>query len=67
MIRKTMLAALMVIALVPAAACSGPVHTDPAAPTVILVHGAFADGSSWNKIIPRLEAKGCPPWRCRTR
>src|ERR1700733_14410626 len=25
---------------------------------VILVHGAWADGSSWSKIIPLLEAKG---------
>ncbi|MEL1263383.1 alpha/beta hydrolase [Pseudoxanthomonas putridarboris] len=33
--------------------------TDPAAiPTVVLVHGAFADGSSWNKVIPLLQAKG---------
>lgn len=27
-------------------------------PTVVLVHGAFVDGSVWNKVIPRLEAKG---------
>ncbi len=26
-------------------------------PTVVLVHGAFADGSSWNRVIERLEAK----------
>src|SRR3989441_278385 len=26
--------------------------------TVILVHGAFADGSSWDKVIPLLQAKG---------
>jgi pimeloyl-ACP methyl ester carboxylesterase len=26
--------------------------------TVVLVHGAFADGSSWEKIIPFLQAKG---------
>jgi pimeloyl-ACP methyl ester carboxylesterase len=26
--------------------------------TVVLVHGAFADGSSWNRIIPALQAKG---------
>ena len=34
----------------------------PAAPasdtTVVLVHGAFADGSSWDKVIPLLQAKG---------
>ena len=26
--------------------------------TVVLVHGAFADGSSWDKVIPILQAKG---------
>jgi pimeloyl-ACP methyl ester carboxylesterase len=26
--------------------------------TAVLVHGAFADGSSWDKIIPLLQAKG---------
>ena len=25
---------------------------------VVLVHGAFADGSSWSKVIPLLQAKG---------
>ncbi|QRO00088.1 hypothetical protein JRI60_14255 [Archangium violaceum] len=60
MIRKTMLAALMATALIPAAAGSRPVHVEPAAPTVSLVHGAFADGSSWSKVIPRLEARGAP-------
>jgi pimeloyl-ACP methyl ester carboxylesterase len=28
-----------------------------AAPTVVLVHGAFADASSWNGVIERLQAK----------
>ena len=32
-------------------------HTDDS-PTVVLVHGAFADGSSWNGVIERLQAKG---------
>jgi pimeloyl-ACP methyl ester carboxylesterase len=27
-------------------------------PTVVLVHGAFADGSSWNKVIERLQQQG---------
>jgi pimeloyl-ACP methyl ester carboxylesterase len=27
-------------------------------PTVVLVHGAFADGSSWNGVIERLQAEG---------
>ncbi|UZE49844.1 alpha/beta hydrolase [Rhodopseudomonas sp. P2A-2r] len=30
----------------------------PDAPTVVLVHGAWADGSSWAKVIPLLQAKG---------
>ncbi|WP_317198195.1 lipase family protein [Hymenobacter terricola] len=25
---------------------------------VVLVHGAFADGSSWAKVIPLLQARG---------
>ena len=28
--------------------------------TVVLVHGAFADASSWNGVIERLQAKGVP-------
>ena len=27
-------------------------------PTIVLVHGAFADGSSWTKAIPILERDG---------
>src|ERR1017187_754270 len=30
----------------------------PAVKTVLLVHGAWADGSSWSKVIPLLEARG---------
>jgi pimeloyl-ACP methyl ester carboxylesterase len=33
-------------------------NTDPA--TVVLVHGAFADASSWNGVIARLQTKGVP-------
>ena len=32
--------------------------TDPAPLTVVLVHGAFADASSWNGVIERLQAAG---------
>jgi pimeloyl-ACP methyl ester carboxylesterase len=31
-----------------------------ATPTVVLVHGAFADASSWNGVIELLQAKGVP-------
>ena len=30
----------------------------PATPTVVLVHGAFADSSSWNGVIERLQERG---------
>jgi pimeloyl-ACP methyl ester carboxylesterase len=30
----------------------------PAKPSVVIVHGAFADGSDWAKVIPLLQAKG---------
>jgi pimeloyl-ACP methyl ester carboxylesterase len=43
-----------------ALAASGGSQAQAAAPrtTVVLVHGAFADGSSWNRIIPLLQARG---------
>ena len=31
---------------------------DASQPTVVLVHGAFADASSWNGVIERLQAEG---------
>jgi pimeloyl-ACP methyl ester carboxylesterase len=34
--------------------------TQAASPTVVLVHGAFADASSWNGVIKRLQAQGVP-------
>src|SRR5258708_19075426 len=36
-------------------AASAPARS---ATNVVLVHGAFADGSSWSKVIPLLQAKG---------
>lgn len=35
-----------------------PVHSTK--PTIVLVHGAFADSSSWNEVISRLRADGYP-------
>jgi pimeloyl-ACP methyl ester carboxylesterase len=32
--------------------------TSKSSPTVVLVHGAFADGSSWSGVIERLQARG---------
>src|SRR3989442_10239824 len=48
-------------AIIPLLAGNRPASETAAAPTVrnvVLVHGAFADGSSWAKVIPLLEAKG---------
>jgi pimeloyl-ACP methyl ester carboxylesterase len=41
-----------------AAATAASRHT--AKPTVVLVHGAFADASSWNKVVARLQGAGYP-------
>ena len=48
-------------AIIPLLASDRLTSETAAAPTVrnvVLVHGAFADGSSWAKVIPLLEAKG---------
>ena len=34
--------------------------TDATKPTVVLVHGAFADSSSWNGVIAQLRGDGYP-------
>src|SRR5205085_9672856 len=49
------------VAIIPLLASNRPASGTAAAPTVrnvVLVHGAFADGSSWAKVIPLLESKG---------
>jgi pimeloyl-ACP methyl ester carboxylesterase len=33
-------------------------HASAAKPTVVLVHGAWADGSSWSRVVERLQARG---------
>src|SRR5258705_5023923 len=40
------------------ASAAPPASADGRQTTVVLVHGAFADGSSWDKVIPILQAKG---------
>ena len=47
--------AILVVILVPALASAADRKPQK---TVVLVHGAFADGSSWDKVIPLLEARG---------
>jgi pimeloyl-ACP methyl ester carboxylesterase len=44
--------------LLSAAALNAAAAAPSSDTTVVLVHGAFADGSSWDKVIPILQAKG---------
>jgi len=53
-VAATMLAALALFA----APASAKRHHDSVKPTVVLVHGAWADSSSWNRVIRRLSADG---------
>lgn len=48
-------------ALTLAMTCSlfgGAVHAAAQQPSVVIVHGAFADGSDWGKVVPLLQAEG---------
>lgn len=56
MLRSTALAMLMAATCLPTAALARAPRAD--APTVVLVHGAFADASSWDKVIARLQSRG---------
>ena len=49
--------AAIATSIAPASAGERP-NKDRGINTVVLIHGAWADGSSWSKVIPRLEAKG---------
>ncbi|MFE1848316.1 alpha/beta fold hydrolase [Streptomyces sp. NPDC002387] len=51
-------AALTFAATAPAEAARPAQHPAPPKPTVVLVHGAFADSSSWNGVIKRLRHDG---------
>src|SRR5206468_2606660 len=51
------LVALALGLLVAGAAGSAPVAKTPAR-SIVLVHGAFAEGSSWDRVVPLLQARG---------
>ncbi len=56
-IKTLFLAAAVCVGL--SVASAAPAATEPLQQiTVVLVHGAFADGSAWDKVIPLLQAKG---------
>jgi pimeloyl-ACP methyl ester carboxylesterase len=52
---KTLLAALAI-----ASASFSNAHAQADKPTIVLVHGAFADSSSWNGVVKILEKDGYP-------
>src|ERR1700722_10506511 len=47
---------LLALSIVALSASSAAAHT--AKPTVVLVHGGWADGSSWNPVAARLQRDG---------
>lgn len=66
-VRQTLLRSLWFVVLVAAVASSvfiatgaaaAPDNSAQAKPTIVLVHGAWADSSSWNRVIKRLQTDG---------
>jgi pimeloyl-ACP methyl ester carboxylesterase len=53
-----MLKTIGAIALAATLGASAAAAQEPTKPTIVLVHGAFADSSSWNDVIPILEKDG---------
>ncbi|MFG1708594.1 alpha/beta fold hydrolase [Nonomuraea sp. M3C6] len=47
-------------ALLAVPAASAAPSNSPAKPTIVLVHGGFADASNWNGVISRLQERGYP-------
>ncbi|WP_273646756.1 alpha/beta fold hydrolase, partial [Pseudomonas aeruginosa] len=57
-IAKKAIAAVALGAAAMSSTAASAADTIPQKPTVVLVHGAFSDGSTWRKVIPLLQAKG---------
>ena len=58
-IRNAMVVSAALLAtMIPVAKATAQTNAAARTATVLLVHGAWADGSSWSKVIPLLEAKG---------
>lgn len=51
-------AVLVVFSLLSASADASSAGAPSATPTIVLVHGAWADGSSWNPVTQRLQRQG---------
>lgn len=59
MATATVAAALLATSVAPASAGKGS-SSHSRKPTVVLVHGAFADSTSWNGVVKKLKQKGYP-------
>jgi pimeloyl-ACP methyl ester carboxylesterase len=53
------LAAILIPVAVTSAGATGTSHSS-AKPTIVLVHGAWADGASWSGVVKRLQSDGYP-------
>jgi pimeloyl-ACP methyl ester carboxylesterase len=58
--RASLLATVAVLLIGSAVTSSSALAKQPPKPTVVLVHGAFADASGWSDVIDRLERQGYP-------
>lgn len=58
LLKKCLLSAAIVGGLLTGVSAHAASGADLKGTNVVLVHGAFADGSSWDKVIPLLEARG---------
>jgi pimeloyl-ACP methyl ester carboxylesterase len=56
-LRRLAAGGLTTIALCLGAGTASPAAAQPAKPTIVLVHGAFADASSWSGVIARLQSQ----------
>ena len=57
-ITTTLLAGIVAVATVLSGCTTQPQTQQLPVKNIVLVHGAFADGTSWAKVIPILEARG---------
>jgi pimeloyl-ACP methyl ester carboxylesterase len=58
LLKKCLASALLAGSVFSVSAAHAAPPQDLKGKNVVLVHGAFADGSSWDKVIPLLEARG---------
>lgn len=56
--RKIVLSIIVVLAMLPIFSVFGHSNTTSVKPTIVLVHGAFADGSSWDGVTRMLQSEG---------